>query len=91
MSSKYKTIEIDESELKILNEFKDCLEASAIVTKTDVKGRIRYVNDLFCKISGYSPVMPDGNRVIVSRKRPGKGATKGKKCASKHKGVKNVV
>ncbi|MEC7277401.1 MAG: PAS domain-containing protein [Bdellovibrionota bacterium] len=68
MKSKQKTIEIDESELKILNEFKDCLEASAIVTKTDVKGRIHYVNDLFCEISGYSreELIGSDHRIVCS-------------------------
>lgn len=39
---------------KILTEYKKAVDASAIVTKTDAKGIITYVNEPFCKISGYS-------------------------------------
>ena len=39
---------------KILNEYKDAVDDSSIVSKTDTKGIITFVNDRFCKISGYS-------------------------------------
>jgi PAS domain S-box-containing protein len=39
---------------KILLEYKKAVDASAIVSKSDLSGRITYVNDQFCKISGYS-------------------------------------
>lgn len=41
-------------ELKILNEYKNAVDESAIVTKTDAKGFITYINQQFCDISGYS-------------------------------------
>lgn len=37
----------------ILNEYKKAVDASSIVSKTDLDGRITYVNDEFCNISGY--------------------------------------
>ncbi len=40
--------------LRILHEYKDAVDESAIVTKTDSKGIITYVNDQFVNISGYS-------------------------------------
>ena len=37
----------------ILNEYKKAVDLSAIVSKANKKGVITYVNDEFCKISGY--------------------------------------
>lgn len=42
------------NERKLLEEYKGALDASASVTKTDAMGTIIYVNDAFCKMSGYS-------------------------------------
>lgn len=39
---------------QFLLEYKKAVDASAIVSKSDLSGRITYVNDAFCKISGYS-------------------------------------
>lgn len=39
---------------KLLNEHKRAIDVSAIVSKTDRHGFITYVNDKFCKLSGYS-------------------------------------
>ncbi len=39
---------------KILNEYKDAVDDSSIVSKTDTRGIITFVNDRFCEISGYS-------------------------------------
>ena len=40
--------------LKFLNEYQEATNLASIVSKTDLKGIITYVNDKFCKISGYS-------------------------------------
>ena len=46
-----KELEKTRNELK---EFFDALNVSAIVSKSDLNGKITYVNDRFCEISGYS-------------------------------------
>ncbi|MFK5937182.1 MAG: PAS domain S-box protein [Sulfurimonas sp.] len=38
----------------MLTQYKEAIEKSNIISKTDVKGIITFVNDEFCKISGYS-------------------------------------
>ena len=40
--------------LFLLNEYKTAIDESSIVSKADKKGLITFVNDKFCKISGYS-------------------------------------
>ena len=39
---------------KILDEYKNAVDDSSIVSKADINGKITFVNDRFCKISGYS-------------------------------------
>lgn len=39
---------------QLLSQYKDVVDASSIVSKTDSDGYITYVNDAFIKISGYS-------------------------------------
>jgi len=46
-------MELDDN-IKILDQYKMVLDESSIVSKTDSEGIITYVNDAFCKISGYT-------------------------------------
>ncbi len=39
---------------KLLQEYKNAVDVSSIVSKTDPKGIITYANEAFCAISGYS-------------------------------------
>ncbi len=39
---------------QLLNQYKDAVDESAIVSKTNIKGIITYVNKEFCNISGYT-------------------------------------
>jgi len=42
------------SSLDLLNQYKIALDESSIVSKTDAQGKIIYVNDKFCRTSGYT-------------------------------------
>jgi len=50
---KQTSLELQEN-LKLLNEYKDAVDASSLVSKTDNKGNINYVNENFCRVSKYS-------------------------------------
>jgi CheY-like chemotaxis protein len=41
-------------EQRLLQEYKEAIDRSTIVSKTDKHGYITFVNDKFCEISGYS-------------------------------------
>ena len=40
--------------VKLLNQYKNAVDVSLLVSKTDTNGIITYVNDNFCKVSGYN-------------------------------------
>ena len=42
------------SNINYLNQYADIIDNSTIISKTDLDGKITYVNDNFCKITGYT-------------------------------------
>jgi len=62
LNEAYRTIEKHNESLKmevsekesILNQYKEAIDTTLIVSKTNTKGIITYVNDKFCSLSGYT-------------------------------------
>jgi len=54
LSIKIKTIEIDrEEDIHLLEQYRNLMDESSVVTRSDNNGIITYVNDSFIKVSGY--------------------------------------
>ncbi len=47
------SLELD-SNIKLLQQYREIVDKSFLVSKMDTKGRITYVNEAFCAISGYT-------------------------------------
>lgn len=60
--------------LSLLNEYKEAVDASAIVSKTDTGGKILYVNDAFSEVTGYSKheLMGQNHNIIRNPDMPRK-------------------
>ena len=58
--------------VSLLNEYKKAVDMSAIVSKTDTNGKITYVNNEFCKVSGYQreELIGKTHRVVQHKDTP---------------------
>ena len=52
-TTKLKLMDEAEKNLNLLRQYQETIDASSIISKTDLSGNITYVNDRFCEISGY--------------------------------------
>lgn len=52
-SKQAQNIRILEDKIELLNQYKNAVDMTSIVSKSDPSGVITYVNDRFCEISGY--------------------------------------
>jgi PAS domain S-box-containing protein len=57
----------EKAALKLLEEYKIAVDSSTILSKGDLDGVITYVNDEFCKISGYSTIELLGRPHSITR------------------------
>jgi PAS domain S-box-containing protein len=54
VADKLSLAHMNEKNLSLLMQYQNIVDNSSIVSKSDVSGRITYVNEAFCKISGYT-------------------------------------
>ncbi len=62
-----KEIEVSSSHEALLQEYKNAIDVSAIVSKASLDGKITYANDEFCKISEYTREELIGNNHRILR------------------------
>lgn len=62
---------IDEE--KLLKGYKEAIDKSALVIKTDIQGVITYVNDKFCKLSGYDKQELIGESYLILKHKDDNG------------------
>lgn len=62
----------DDRNIRHLNEIKSALNEAALISEADIRGNITFVNDQFCKISGYSPaeLLGSNHRIVRSSHHP---------------------
>ncbi len=62
-----KEIEVSTSNRSLLQEYKNAIDMSAIVSKADIYGKITYVNDEFCKVSEYTTdeLLGNNHRILA--------------------------
>jgi PAS domain S-box-containing protein len=55
--------------IKLVSDYKFAIDASAVVSITDLQGDISYVNDKFCELSGYSlnELIGQNHRIVNSK------------------------
>ena len=58
--------------LKLLNEYKDVVDESSLVSKTNLDGNIIYANDNFCRISKYKreEILGENHNIVRDEKVP---------------------
>ena len=63
---------IQQERTHLLEDYKKLIDNSSIVSKTDTKGIITYVNDNFCEVSGYSKdeLIGQNHNIIRSPNEP---------------------
>ncbi len=68
----YKTDQKLEENNILLQQYKDTIDSSTIVSKTNASGVITYANDAFCKISGYSidELIGKSHNILRQQKTP---------------------
>ena len=67
-------MKISDDQRALLEEHKKAIDLSAIVSKTTIDGKITYVNDEFCKITGYSraEILGKTHRLVNNSSNPKK-------------------